>query len=127
MVHKDWLVHNPIPKCNIRIWFIKCKKHVNWQNAQPKVSIYMISTTYGLEENTHPLPMVHALCINGIYIENGDNLWILCTRKNKCKRWESVCYWPLNKLNMFISWNLKPWIINFKPSPTPQQKKNLNA
>jgi hypothetical protein len=26
---------------------------------------------------------------------------------NECKRWKNVCYWPPNKLNMFISWNPK--------------------
>jgi hypothetical protein len=29
MVHKYWLVQNPIPKCNTQIWYIKCKKHVS--------------------------------------------------------------------------------------------------
>jgi len=31
MFFKDWLVQDPIPKCNTQIqkWYIKCKKHVN--------------------------------------------------------------------------------------------------
>ncbi len=65
---------------------------------------YGSDTTNGLEENTCPLSMAHALCMNGITHWKGDKLWILCTQKMSAKGEKVYVTNPSDEHNTFWTW-----------------------